>query len=209
MGALKKLRGLSRRAVLDSELDEEVRFHIETKEREYVAEGMTPQEAREAAMRDFGRVEQTKEECRDTRGTQWIENFWQDFRYGTRTLFKDRRFATLAILALALGIGASTVVFSVIYDGLLNPFPYKNASGITIFQIHNANEGGVRGRGAFKFPEFLDYREQNHVFSDMVGDGYTSPIFHIHGHGPIRRLLRDDKHVPVPRSAAASRPMAE
>lgn len=177
MGVLKKLRALSRRAVLDSELDEEVRFHIETKEREYVAEGMSPQEAHETAMRDFGRVEQTKEECRDTRGTQWIENFWQDLRYGTRTLFKDRRFAILAIFALALGIGASTVVFSVIYDGLLNPFPYKNASGITIFQIHNANEGGVRGRGAFKFPEFLDYREQNHVFSDLVGDAYTSVLY--------------------------------
>ncbi|HTU32393.1 MAG TPA: ABC transporter permease [Candidatus Acidoferrum sp.] len=174
---MKKLRALSRRAALDSELDEEVRFHIETKEREYVAEGMSPREAHEAAMRDFGRVQQTREECRDMRGTQWIDNFWQDLRYGTRTLFKDRRFAILAIFALALGIGASTVVFSVIYDGLLNPFPYKNASGLTIFQIHNADEGGVRGRGAFQFPEFLDYREQNHVFSDMVGDAYTSVLY--------------------------------
>lgn len=177
MSLIRKIGSLLRHGSLDSELDEEVRFHVEAKTREYVAAGMTPQEAHEAAMRDFGRVEQTKEECRDMRGTEWIESFWQDFRYGVRILFKDRRFAILAIFALALGIGSSTVVFSVIYDGLLNPFPYKNASGITIFQIHDDDEGGVRGRGAFAFPEFLDYREQNHVFSDMVGTAYTSVLY--------------------------------
>jgi putative ABC transport system permease protein len=177
MSLIKKLRSALRSRTVDGELDEEVQFHIETKTRDYIAAGMSPREAREGALRDFGRVEQTKEECRDMRGTQWIENFWQDLRYGIRTLFKDRRFAILAIFALALGIGASTVVFSVIYDGLLNPFPYKNAGGIAIFQIHNADEGGVRGRGAFSFPEFLDYREQNHVFSDMVGTAYTSVLY--------------------------------
>ena len=154
MSLTKKLRSLLRHGRLDDELDEEVRFHVEMKTCDYIAAGMSPREARETAMRNFGRVEQTKEECRDMRGTQWIENFWQDLRYGVRTLFKDRRFALLAILALALGIGSSTVVFSVIYDGLLNPFPYKNAGGITIFQIHDADRGGVRGRGAFTFPNF-------------------------------------------------------
>lgn len=174
---IKKIHSLLRHGSLDGELDEEVRFHLELKTCDYIAAGMSPREAQERAMRDFGRMEQTKEECRDMRGTQWVENFWQDLRYGIRTLFKDRRFAILAIFALALGIGGSTVVFSVIYDGLLNPFPYKNASGITIFQIHDANEAGVHGRGAFAFPEFLDYREQNHVFSDMVGTAYTSVLY--------------------------------
>ena len=177
MSLTKKLRSLVRHGRLDDELDEEVRFHVEMKTRDYIAAGMSPREAREAAMRNFGRLEQTKEECRDMRGTQWIESFWQDLRYGVRTLFKDRRFALLAIFALALGIGSSTVVFSVIYDGLLNPFPYKNAGGITIFQIHNADRGGVRGRGAFIFPEFLDYREQNHVFTDMVGTAPTNVLY--------------------------------
>ncbi|HXA56099.1 MAG TPA: ABC transporter permease [Candidatus Acidoferrum sp.] len=108
-----------------------------------------------------------------TGGANWIEQCWQDLRYSVRSLLKDRRFALLAIFALALGIGASTVVFSVIYDGLLNPFPYKDASGISIFQIHDVARAGNRGRGSFSFQEFLDYRDQNHVFTDMVG---TSPL---------------------------------
>ena len=107
----------------------------------------------------------------------WIDQFRQDFRYSTRTLFKDRRFALLAIFALALGIGASTVVFSVIYDGLLNPFPYRDASGISIFQIHDVSRRGKGGRGIFSFDEFLDYREQNHVFSDMVGTGNLNVLY--------------------------------
>ena len=115
------------------------------------------------------------------RGLNLIENSWQALRYGVRTLFKDRRFALLAIFALALGIGASTVVFSVVYDGLLNPFPYEDANGISIFQIHDVERGGNRGRGAFSFPEFLDYREQNHVFTDMVGTAYTDVLYASNG----------------------------
>jgi putative ABC transport system permease protein len=115
------------------------------------------------------------------RGTNLIENCWQDLRYGVRTLFKDRRSALLAIFGLALGIGASTVVFSVVYDGLLNPFPYKDANGISIFQIHDVERAGNRGRGAFSFPEFLDYREQNNVFTDMVGTAYTDVLYSSNG----------------------------
>ena len=106
-----------------------------------------------------------------------IEEGWQDFRYGVRSLFKDRRYTLLAILALALGIGASTVVFSVVYDGLLNPFPYKNANDISIFKVHDAEQPGSNGRGSFSFPEFLDYREQNHVFSDMVGTANSDVLY--------------------------------
>ncbi|HEY6464825.1 MAG TPA: ABC transporter permease, partial [Candidatus Acidoferrales bacterium] len=107
----------------------------------------------------------------------WIDQCRQDFRYSIRTLFKDRRFALLAIFALALGIGASTVVFSVIYDGLLNPFPYRDAGGISIFQIHDVSRRGNGGRGVFSFNEFLDYREQNHVFSDMVGTANLNVLY--------------------------------
>ncbi len=177
MTFLKRLRSLLRLKDLDQDLDEELKFHIELKMLDLIAEGMAPQAARTAALRSFGGVEKTREECRDMRGINLIESSWQDLRYGVRTLFKDRRFALLAIFALALGIGASTVVFSVLYDGLLNPFPYKDAGGITVFQIHDANDSGVRGRGAFTFPEFLDYRDQNHVFSDMVGTAHTMVLY--------------------------------
>jgi putative ABC transport system permease protein len=177
MSLLKRLRSLLRGKDLDVSLDEELKFHVEMKMLDYVATGMDPEEARTSARRAFGGFEKTREECRDMRGTNLIEDCWQDLRYGVRTLFKDRRFALLAIFALALGIGASTVVFSVVYDGLLNPFPYKDANGISIFQIHNVERAGNRGRGAFSFPEFLDYREQNHVFTDMVGTAYTDVLY--------------------------------
>lgn len=111
----------------------------------------------------------------------WLYSLFSDCRYSVRTLLKDRRVAVLAILALALGIGTSTVVFSVLYDGLLNPFPYKDANGISIFQIHDLERAGNRGRGAFSFAEFLDYREQNHVFTDMVGTAYTPVLYSSRG----------------------------
>jgi putative ABC transport system permease protein len=181
MSLRKRLRSLIRRKELDTELDEELKCHVELKMLDCIAAGMDPEEARATALRAFGGVEKTREECRDMRGTNWIEDCWQDLRCGVRTLFKDRRFALLAIFALALGIGASTVVFSVVYDGLLNPFPYKDANGISIFQIHDVERAGNRGRGAFSFPEFLDYREQNHVFTDMVGTAYTDVLYSSNG----------------------------
>jgi putative ABC transport system permease protein len=177
MSLLKRVQSLLRRKELEVDLDEELKFHVELKMLDYIETGMDPEEARSAALRAFGGFDKFREECRDMRGTNLIENCWQDLRYAARTLFKDRRFALLAIFALALGIGASTVVFSVVYDGLLNPFPYKDANGISIFQIHDVERAGNRGRGVFSFPEFLDYREQNHVFSDMVGTAYTDVLY--------------------------------
>ena len=185
MSVRKRLRSLFRRRDLDLGLDEELMFHVEQKTLDLIADGMDPQAARTAALRSFGGVERMKEGCRDARGARWLLDFWQDFRYSLRTLSKDRRFSLLAVLALALGVGSSTVVFSVIYDGLLNPFPYKDARGIIIFKIHDASRAGVGGRGAFTFDEFLDYREQNHVFSDMVGTAYTG-VFYSAGDSTMR-----------------------
>ena len=181
MRLIKRLRAMFRLKGLDVDLEDEMRFHIEMKTGEYIESGMAPEKARTAALRAFGGIEKAKEECREMRGSSVLESCWQDFRFGARALRKDRRFAILATLALALGIGASTVVFSVVYDGLMNPFPYKYANGISIFQIHDVERGGYRGRGAFSFPEFLDYREQNHVFSDMVGTAYTPVLYTSNG----------------------------
>ena len=93
----------------------------------------------------------------------------QDLRYGVRSLKKERRFALLAICALALGIGSTTVIFSVIYNGVLNPFPYRGAHRLTNFFIHDVTQPKDDGRPVFTFPEFFDYKEQNHVFDDMMG----------------------------------------
>jgi len=94
---------------------------------------------------------------------------WRDLRFGFRNLNKDRRFALLAILALALGIGATTVIFSAIDSIVLEPFAYRDSPRLTRFFIHDANRPHDNGRGSLSVPEFMDFREQNHVFEDVIG----------------------------------------
>src|SRR5712691_11461055 len=98
-----------------------------------------------------------------------MENLFRDFRYGLRGLNKDRRFALLAIFALALGIGATTIVFSVIYNGLLHPFPYKGGDRLANFYIHDVSQSGPGGRSGYAMSELVEFREQNHVFEDIMG----------------------------------------
>jgi len=93
----------------------------------------------------------------------------QDLRYGLRSLNKERRFALLAVCALALGIGATTLIFSVIYNGVLEPFPYRGARRLTNFFIHDVSQPKDDGRPVFTFPEYFDFKEQNHVFEDVMG----------------------------------------
>src|SRR5207248_2554190 len=95
---------------------------------------------------------------------------WQDFRYGLRGLRKDRTFALLAIFALALGIGATTVIFSVIDNVLLEPFPYKGSDRLTDFFIRDTTKADDFGRGGLSIPEYLDYKEQNHVFEGLIAN---------------------------------------
>ena len=95
--------------------------------------------------------------------------FWQDLRYAVRGIRKDRGFALLAILALALGIGATTVIFSVIDNVLIEPFPYRNADRLAAVYVHDVTKPDSDGSSFYTVPEFLDIREQNHVFEKLLG----------------------------------------
>jgi hypothetical protein len=128
--AVMRMRSLARRGRVEGELDKELRFHLEQQIEENLARGMSPVEARAAAMRQFGGVAQVQEECRDTRRTGLLESAWNDVRYAARMMRKTPGFTAVMVLTLGLSIGANSAIFSVIEGVLLRPLPYPHAEQI-------------------------------------------------------------------------------
>src|ERR1035438_9506845 len=125
---------LLRREQMEDQLEKELAFHVETLTAELMARGHDSVEARRLAGLELGGPEQVKEECRDARGTRWIEDLLQDVRYALRTLRQKPGFAAVALISLALGTGATTVMFSAIDGVLLKPFAYRDASRLANLQ---------------------------------------------------------------------------
>jgi putative ABC transport system permease protein len=172
------LRRLFHRSRAESELDKELQFHLEPQIAGHIAAGLSPEEASRRARLGFGGIERVKEEVHDTRWETHLEILFRDFCYALRNLRKDRRFSFIAILALALGIGASAVVFSVVYSVFFHALPYKDFRRSIVLQMNNlTSTGGWRARQYFSLEEVRAFREQNHVFEDLLAHAGMRPTY--------------------------------
>ncbi len=153
-------------------MNEELRFHIEQQTAANIAAGMSPVEARRQAALKLGAVEGVKENCREERRGFWLESLWADVRYGARMLCKSPGFTTVAVLTLALGIGSTTAIFSVVDAVLLQSTPYQNPSQLVVIQAKDAQGG----ESSISASEFEDWRDSSQVFQSMAA--YESWEFH-------------------------------
>src|SRR6266852_4388891 len=167
-----RLRALFQKQKLDTQMDDEMRSHIEMQTQENIEAGMKPAEARYAALRQFGWVESIKETCREQRGVGWVEDFGQDIRYGARMLYKHPGFTAVAVLTLALGVGANTAIFSLVDGVLLRPLAYPDSGQL----VWLCERGPDWSGGSISYPNFTDWRDQQSVFEKFGvynGDNFT------------------------------------
>src|SRR5262245_51022896 len=163
---LRRLLSVTRRGKLEREMEDEMGFHLEMQIEQNLDAGMSSEEARWAARRQFGNQTWLKEVSREMWSLKFIETLIQDLRYGARPLLKNPGFTLIAVFTLALGIGANTAIFSVVNAVLLRPLQYSDPDRIVQvwqnFLQLGANQVTVSA------PEFLDYKDQNRVFERMA-----------------------------------------
>ena len=150
------------RSRMESEMDSELRFHIEARAEDLMRGGMTREEAMRRARIEFGGVERVKEEGREARGVSFLDELLQDLRYGQRVLRKSPGFAVVAVLTLALGIGATTAIFSVVNAVLLRPLAIQDSSRVVLLQEQ------WRGSGVdVSVGNFNDVKKQSSSYTEI------------------------------------------
>ena len=185
-----RVRALLRHGRAEDDLEEELRFHMEMEARKQRQQGMTDGEARRAALVHFGGAEQVREECRDVRGLTLLENLARDVRYGVRVLRKTPAFTTIAVLSLAIGIGANTAVFSLLDTILLRMLPVRNPEQLVVAKWGAHADltlsatwatGGDDGHGGwtrnvFSWAIFTDLRARSRSLTDVMGFSPLGPV---------------------------------
>jgi predicted permease len=163
-----RLRALFRRNSMETELEQELRFHFEHEVEKHIRAGMPPDQARRHTRLAFGGHEQVKEDCREARGTRLLETLFQDIRYGLRFHRKSPSFFIIAALTLALGIGASTAVFSLVNTILLKSSPYPNAGRVVVpWRVPPIGSAWDTGNFPWGDAEFVQLTQTNTVFQTL------------------------------------------
>jgi MacB-like protein len=192
---LARVRGLFRKETADSELSAEIQAHLEMLAEEYRRQGMAPEEARQAALREFGGVAQAEEAYRQQRGVYFLETLLQDLRYAVRMLRRTPGFTAVVVISLALGIGANTAIFSAIDAVMLRMLPVADPQQLVMVEWHAKDwpekyvgdlEGsslGEEGKGitsySFNYPAFQQFKEQNHVFEETFAFAANSDAVNV------------------------------
>jgi putative ABC transport system permease protein len=163
----RRFSAIFERTDLDNQLDKELAFHLENLVQENLAAGMSPEEARRSARRAFGNVAILEEQCRDQRRVNWVHDFFQDLRYASRRLNKERSVTLLLILTIALSVGVNTGIFGII-NAFLRPLPVRAPEQIVVLAANIKDDSsGLLFR--FSYPALQDFRRQTDVFSSLFG----------------------------------------
>lgn len=166
MSLITRLRAMLRRDRLDHDLDEELRSHLEMRAADNLAAGMSPAEARFEAQKRFGNTTLLKEDTRNTDIVAWLDESARDFRHAFRILQRSPGFTAVAVLTLALGIGANTAIFSVIDSVLLHPLPYHDPDSLVM--VWETSSQHPNPHNTVSPPNFLDWQTRNTIFSSMA-----------------------------------------
>jgi hypothetical protein len=162
-------RSMFGRERVESELDAELQFHLDQQIEEHMAAGMDANEARSQARRSLGSVIQVKEECRDSLGLTLVDDLRQDVRYALRTMTRNPSFTAAAVLTLAIGIGATTTVFSVVDAILMRPLPYKDSDRIVRIVSHRMDGSKPVRTWTMAWPYFIGLRERAQTLAAIGG----------------------------------------
>ncbi|HKG95310.1 MAG TPA: ABC transporter permease [Gemmatimonadaceae bacterium] len=163
----RRARLLARRGRAERAMDDEMRYHLECEAAERVRQGMSPDDARRSALADFGGVERFKEEGRDARGVRPLEDLARDLHFALRVLRRNPGFTAATVLTLALGIGAATAIYSVVYGVLLRPLPYADAGRLVVLWERDVAHGAERN--VVSVANFEAWRERSRSFEGMAG----------------------------------------
>jgi predicted permease len=162
---LSSWRNLARRREMETDLDDEMRFHVEARAEQLMQSGIARAEAERRAKIEFGGTENYQEECRESHGVRWLDDLKQDLRYGVRSLRKSPGLMVVAVLTLAIGVGSTSLLFSMVQQWVLQSVTFPDADRLAVMWKIDSKKGWTSGVSA---QDFEDWREQNQVFESLA-----------------------------------------